>query len=228
VASDLGVLIELLEDRLVPLRERRDHRRFFHVTYLRATEAVAAELAAGGFGDPAWVTYWSAAFARFYLDALDSDARGRPVPAPWARALRAGPGIAPERHVLLGMSAHINYDLPQALLAVISDAEFSDPTLLARREADHRHMDRVLAALADNAGSRLRQVTFRRLLETARGSAWANARILAARRRRGDAAYQRALGELGRMATAQATDITRPGPVLPRFIAGGFGVTLKP
>jgi hypothetical protein len=44
VADDLGVLIGRMEDLLVPLRERRDHRRFFHATYLRTTRAVAAEL----------------------------------------------------------------------------------------------------------------------------------------------------------------------------------------
>ena len=55
--------------------------------------------------------------------------------------------LSPVRHVLLGMNAHINYDLPQALLAVITDREFADPALLARREADHRAIDEVLAAL---------------------------------------------------------------------------------
>jgi hypothetical protein len=46
--------------------------------------------------------------------------------------------------VLLGMNAHINYDLPQALIAVISDEQFDDPALLARRESDHRAIDQVL------------------------------------------------------------------------------------
>jgi hypothetical protein len=227
VANDLGVLIGRMEDLLVPLHERRDHRRFFHATYVRTTQAVAAELAANGFADPAWVTRWDVAFARFYLDALDADARGHPLPVPWARAFRARPDIAPWRHLLLGMNAHINYDLPQALLAVISDAEFSEPALLARREADHRHIDRILAALVDDGSSGPRRLTFRRLLRTARAGAWANARTLAADKRRGEAAYQRALDELGRMVTARAADITRPGPVLPRLIAGGFGVALR-
>jgi Family of unknown function (DUF5995) len=39
--------------------------------------------------------------------------------------------------VLLGMNAHINYDLPQARLAVIKDEEFGDAATLARRQADH-------------------------------------------------------------------------------------------
>ena len=44
------------------------------------------------------------------------------------------------------MNAHINYDLPQALLAVITDEQFDDAALLARREADHRAIDDVLAS----------------------------------------------------------------------------------
>ena len=44
------------------------------------------------------------------------------------------------------MNAHINYDLPQALLAVITDEEFDDAALLARREADHQAIDDVLAS----------------------------------------------------------------------------------
>jgi hypothetical protein len=228
MVDDLGVLIERMEDLLVPLRERRDHRGFFHATYLRTTRAVAAELAGDGFADTDWVTRLDVAFARFYLDALDADGHGYPVPAPWARAFSARPDIAPPRHVLLGMNAHINYDLPQALLAVISDAEFSEPALLARREADHRHVDRVLAVVADSASTGLRGLVFKRLLRTARGNAWANARALATARRLGATAYQAGVDELGRLVTARAADIVRPGPVLPRLIACGFGVTLRP
>ena len=44
------------------------------------------------------------------------------------------------------MNAHINYDLPQALLAVITDEEFDDPALLTRRRSDHQAIDRVLAS----------------------------------------------------------------------------------
>jgi hypothetical protein len=43
------------------------------------------------------------------------------------------------------MNAHIN-DLPQALLAVITDEEFDDPALLTRRRSDHQAIDRVLAS----------------------------------------------------------------------------------
>ena len=83
---------------------------------------------------PDWVDRWDVAFARLYLDALEAGQRGEPVPAPWAVAFGAAerePRLPAVRHVLLGMNAHINYDLPQALLAVISDEEFGDPAVRA-------------------------------------------------------------------------------------------------
>src|SRR5580704_4258627 len=124
--DDSGVLAELptvesliarMDALLVQLREQQDPRRFFHATYLRTTRAVGAELAAGGFLDTAWVQRWDVVFAGFYLDALEAYRRGGRVPGPWAVAFGAGAAVPPLRRVLLGMNAHINYDLPQALLA---------------------------------------------------------------------------------------------------------------
>src|SRR5580692_6133436 len=116
-----------------PLESAGDKRRYFHATYQRTTIAVAAEIKRG-------------AFAGLYLDALEADLAGRAPSRPWAVAFGAPAGLPPLRHVLLGMNAHINYDLPQAIVAVISDAEFDDAALLARRAADHRAIDGVLAA----------------------------------------------------------------------------------
>jgi hypothetical protein len=41
-------LIEIMTAQLAHLRQRRDPRRFFLATYLRTTQAVRAELSAGG------------------------------------------------------------------------------------------------------------------------------------------------------------------------------------
>src|SRR6266508_579121 len=119
------------------LEARKDARRYFHGTYLRTTRAVGAELETGGFVDPPWVERWDVAFAGLYLDALEADQRGEVPSGPWKVAFAAADeqatALPPLRHVLLGMNAHINYDLPQALLEVIDDQEFQDPELLARR-----------------------------------------------------------------------------------------------
>jgi len=249
--DDSGVLAELptlesliarMDALLVQLREQQDPRRFFHATYLRTTRAVGAELAAGGFLDTAWVQRWDVVFAGFYLDALEAHRRGGRVPGPWAVAFGAGAAVPPLRRVLLGMNAHINYDLPQALLAVISDAEFGDAALLARREADHRHIDQVLAAVVDRAAAvpetagrrsppdRLlgpaNRLATKRFLVEARAKVWGNARVLARARRQGEAAYQARRAELERLATGRVAELVRPGPVLLRLATRGFGITL--
>src|SRR6202000_395442 len=95
---------------------------------------------------PAWVERWDIAFAQLYLDALAASLAGRRPPGPWDIAFRARAALTALRHVLVGRNAHTNCDLPQPLLAVITDEEFGDEALLARREADHRVIDGVLAS----------------------------------------------------------------------------------
>src|SRR5690349_3328326 len=98
------------------------------------------------FEDPAWVEAWDVVFADLYLDALEADlSPDQQAPRPWTLAFAAPDDLPPLRQVLLGINAHINFDLPQALLGVISDADFADPVLLERRRRDHERIDRVLA-----------------------------------------------------------------------------------
>jgi len=228
------------------LRRTGDRRLAFHATYLRTTRAVAAALRAGAFADTDWVDRWDVAFAQLYLDALDADRRGEPVPAPWAVAFGAAkrqPEVPAVRHVLLGMNAHINYDLPQALLAVISDKEFDDLAVRAAREADHRRIDDVLdeqvgaedAELQRLVPARtwqdallqpLNRMATRRFLHEARAKVWANALQLSLARRAGQDNYSRRLAQLEELCGQRVTDLVRPGPVLLRLAVGGFGVRL--
>jgi Family of unknown function (DUF5995) len=228
------------------LRRDRDARLAFHGTYLRTTEAVAQALRDGAFADPEWVDRWDVAFARLYLDALDADRRGDPVPEPWAVAFAAAaaqPGLPAVRHVLLGMNAHINYDLPQALLAVITDAEFGDPEVRARREADHRRIDEVLAVRVgaedaelqriqpattwrDRVLQPLNRIATRRFLRESRAKVWANALELSKARAAGPDSYAGRLAQLEKLCARRVADLVRPGPVLLRLAAGGFGVRL--
>ena len=46
------------------------------------------------------------------------------------------------------MNAHINADLPQALLAVISEADFADAALMESRRRDHERIDEILLSLS--------------------------------------------------------------------------------
>ncbi len=231
--------------QLDELRRDSDARAAFHATYLRTTRAVADALRAGAFLDAEWVECWDVAFARLYLDALDAARRGEPVSRPWAVAFAAAAGdrsLPALRHVLLGMNAHINYDLPQALLAVISDDEFGDPAVLASREADHRKIDEVLSARVRKEDDELRELgeqswqdtvlqplnraATRRFLRESRAKVWANAAALSRSRREGEIAYAARLGQLEELSAARVADLMRPGPVLLRLATRGFGVLL--
>jgi len=244
----LGIddVIERMTVLAAELRRDGDRRLAFHGTYLRTTQAVAAALRAGAFEDADWVDRWDVAFAQLYLDVLDAGRRGDPVPEPWAVAFAAAadqPDLPTVRHVLLGMNAHINYDLPQALLAVISDAEFEDPAVRARREADHRRIDEVLAVRVGAEDAELQQLdpartwqdralqpanrmATRRFLRESRAKVWANALELSKARKAGPEAYGARLAQLEKLCGRRVTDLLRPGPVLLRLAAGGFGVKL--
>ncbi|WP_329486544.1 DUF5995 family protein [Kitasatospora sp. NBC_01246] len=103
----------------------------FNRMYLTVTDAVRRRLARPEhsrgapdrlgrpyFADPAGMAELDVVFAGRYLLALDAEAAGRPVPACWRPlfALRAHRGVHPLQFALAGMNAHIQHDLPLAVL----------------------------------------------------------------------------------------------------------------
>jgi Family of unknown function (DUF5995) len=235
----IGHMAALLES----LQATGDQRRYFHATYQRTTIAVAGELKRGGFTDTEWVERWDVAFADLYLDALQAALAGHRPTRPWDIAFSAPADLPPLRHVLLGMNAHINFDLPQALLAVITDEQFDDAELLARRESDHRAIDAVLAArvaaeddeltrisgagsLLDRLLRPLNRLGTQRFLREAREKVWANAIVLNRARRQGPEAYASVLAQLEELSAAKVAALQAPGQVVLKLAATGFGVRL--
>jgi len=240
----MDALIERMRELLEPLEAAGDPKRIFHATYLRTTIAVAEEIRRpGGFIDPDWTERWDVAFADLYLEALEQLQAGAQPSRPWAIAFGVPPGLPILNRLLLGMNAHINYDLPQALLAVITDEEFDDPELIARREADHKAIDDILASrvsaeddelvstggpgsLLDRVLKPLNRRGTKRFLREARQKVWANAITLSQARRAGAGAYAARLGELEELSAAKVTELQAPGQVLLKLAVKGFGVRL--
>src|SRR5919107_801591 len=108
VVDELQALLDAMADEPP---ERVAVSRPFLATYLRTTRAVAEAVHRGSFEDPAWVEEWDVAFAELYVDALAAHQEGRPTPRPWRLAFEASSELHPLAHVLLGVNAHINYDL---------------------------------------------------------------------------------------------------------------------
>ena len=242
MTSPIDELVAELDARLAGLGDDVAHRAPFIATYRRTTEAVGAAVRRGFFADGPWVERWTAAFGRYFLDAYDADRDGGTPTRPWRLAFSVAPDVHPLGHLLVGMNAHINYDLPQAMVEVISPADFADPDLLALRVRDHDRVDEILGArvaaedaalggprrVVDRVLGPANRYGSRRFLAEARGKVWANVEALHEARATGADAYDRRVAELEVLASAKLADILRPGAVLLRLATTGFGVRLPP
>ena len=232
-----------MRSRLDGLTVGQDQLRAFLGTYQRTTLAVGKAVDDGYFEDPAWVEQWDVVFAQLYLDALDTHLAGGTPSRPWRLAFDAPPDLNALRHVLLGINAHVNYDLPQALLASISDSEFDDGSLMASRRRDHERIDSVLAGRVaaedaelaaqgrspiDRLLQPLNRLASKRFLREARTKVWHNTVQLQAARVAGTHSYDVRLAELEVLSAARIADLLAPGQVLLRLAVAGFGVTLPP
>jgi hypothetical protein len=183
-----------------------------------------------------------------YVDAVEDWDQTATASGPWAVAFAAAqdPGVPPLRHVLLGLNAHINFDLVPSLLAVMSPDELNDPVITARRQRDCRHVDDVLAARVpaedrelariEPPGSRttvdrlltpFNRLGTSRFLAESRRKVWGNAVLLDQARRHGPDTYDSRMTELAQLSRARVEDLRRPGQVLLRLARHGFGVELR-
>lgn len=112
-----------MERRFDPLAAACDHSAVFALAYLRTTETYEQTARTPGFyEDPAFVNHEDVTFAQMYANAYDAWAAGRRerVPQAWRIALDAGAArqVTGSGNLMLGMSAHVNRDLPFVLAAI--------------------------------------------------------------------------------------------------------------
>jgi hypothetical protein len=179
-------------DELLP---RADGIACFNRLYLAVTEAVEQQARPGAFADVRFVRWLDVSFANLYLGALSAFLLGRGrVPRAW-RALfeaRARPGVAPIQFALAGMNAHINRDLPVALVQTCA-ARGIRPRRGSPQHVDFGRIDGLLAetqervkgelavglvGLADEALGRLDDVVATWNVGVARQAAWVNGETL--------------------------------------------------
>ncbi len=91
----------------------------FNRMYLEVTQQVDNRISQGFFADPAFMSYFDITFANVYFAAVDMLANEpNNVPAAWQPLFeaRSKADIYPIQFALAGMNAHINHDLPIALV----------------------------------------------------------------------------------------------------------------
>lgn len=187
--------LEGLERRLAA---RGDRRAVFVTSYLLMTRrAVQAIRTPGTFEDPAFMDRLTRRFAQYFFDAFDAYERGGRVPPAWLLAFdRAkGGGDLVLEDLMLGISAHILNDLPQATADVQATEanardyfafnqvlfEAIDPAQVAVIGAYNRPLLGIKAlGAADTLLCRADEAAAGKILEVARKEAWDNSRRLAA------------------------------------------------
>jgi Family of unknown function (DUF5995) len=117
----------------------------FNGVYLRVTEKVLDSLTTGeDFHDEAFVNDLDVRFAGFWFDAYDASGD---KPTAWAPlfAARANPAILPIQFALAGMNAHIEHDLPLAVIATCA-ARKCTPDSAGVRD-DYNKINALLASV---------------------------------------------------------------------------------
>jgi hypothetical protein len=202
----------------------------FNAMYLVVTELVRDRVNDGFFADPEFMARFDVVFAELYFTAYDVAAAAQPPSKAWAPIFeaRADRGVLPVQFAMAGMNAHINHDLPQAVVTTCQEfgVEPDEGTVFE----DYLRVNQLLAAAESEVRrsflSEAGQVVDDRIgwvvhlvsswsIERARDAAWASALTLWALRRtrviRNEylAAHSRTVGLAGRL-------LVTPAPSGPR------------
>jgi Family of unknown function (DUF5995) len=206
VVDQLTRLQEVLE-RLPPLYAGNPVADF-NKLYTVITRKVLDRLYAGAFADPAFLSRLDVEFAARYFDALRLWTEGSPgTPEVWAimfRRCNDGYDPRPLPSAAAGVNAHINFDLPFALVTTFAHLE-SDPVDDGDQHADYLQINDIFAdsipslrrgylekwqLILDTMNGDLDDWCEAELVEYTRDIAWRNAQRLWAIRHHAEELYR--------------------------------------
>jgi hypothetical protein len=155
----LDAVLSRMTERVADLRRRGDDRRIFLAVYATMTGAIHRGVRDGRFMDPGWTEVLTARFATLYFDAEAAWETDDPrCPRPWQAAFAAAGTrrVSAVEHALLGINAHIVYDLPFAVAdTMTTQGDVADGRLhadtLVRRRHDYEVVNHILAETVDAA-----------------------------------------------------------------------------
>jgi hypothetical protein len=134
-----------LEEMIDWSRIRASRMGYFAALYTHVELAIDTACARDEFTHPDLLARVNERFFRRYFAAFGERRHGLPASGPWQAAFDAGESdrLCVVQHLLLGMNAHINYDLPIAV------ADALDPDELPVFRGDFDRMNDLLASLVD-------------------------------------------------------------------------------
>jgi hypothetical protein len=124
-----------------------DGLKWFNLLYLTVTQSVLASTTSREFEDSAWVGHLDVVFANLYFAAAAASVEGG-CPAAWRPLFeaRSAPGIARIQFAFAGMNAHINHDLPLALVQTHRDRGTA-PDRASGHYRDYTGVNAILGAV---------------------------------------------------------------------------------
>jgi Family of unknown function (DUF5995) len=166
----------------------RDGLACFNRMYLEVTRDVEERIGRGYFADPAFLSTLDVVFANIYFDAVDALViEPHALPAAWEPLFeaRSRPDIYPIQFALAGMNAHINHDLPIALVRTCTqlgtapddgshhgDYQKVDGLLDAAEQSVRQSFESGLALRADRGAQRVLNLIGNWSINSARDVAW--------------------------------------------------------
>ena len=165
----------------------------FNRMYLDVTIKVDTQIKQGFYADPAFITELDVTFANLYFAAEDVAGDPAEVPLAWRPLVeqRAAAGIESIQFALAGMNAHINYDLPVAVVSAcetlatspdasphFADYQKVDELLDAAERAIRQSFETAAELDVDNHLGAVANLICNWTINGARDLAWNNAQLL--------------------------------------------------
>jgi len=165
----------------------------FNRMYLDVTRQVNSQLGQGFFADPVFMTQLDVTFANLYFAAAGAASDPAAVPLAWRPLAeqRAAAGIEPVQFALAGMNAHINHDLPLAMVSTctalatspeagthFADYQKVDQLLDAAEQSVRQSFESAPELAVDHHLSAVATLTANWTINSARDLAWTNCLLL--------------------------------------------------
>ena len=146
-------VLDRMRAQITQWQAAADRRAVFLDCYARMTRNTLSALERGDFHDADWVGRLVQHFAGYYfaaLDAYERDPHGAPAVWQLAHDAARDPLVLPLQHLLLGVNAHINYDLALAMADMLRpEWETLGETERDARRHDFQHVNHVIATTID-------------------------------------------------------------------------------
>ena len=154
-AQTIDEVIALLDGIIKRARAGGSRLGFFATLYRNVTLKVKEGIDSGGFEDGPRMQRLDVSFANRYLSALENFRSGEDKSRSWRVAFQASSDWSPLiiQHLLLGMNAHINFDLGVAAAAV------APGPLLPSLQNDFNGINNILAGMIMRVRDNIEQLS---------------------------------------------------------------------